>query len=850
MKAMLFCASLLVLLAALAIGDPQAPVSVLPKDGGISFSKQIAPVLKASCLGCHGEKSLMDLSTPEGLKKYIVAKDPAKSRLIHALNGTNGVKRMPMGAKPLENDVIRLFERWISEGARFSDPVDFALDIAPIIRASCLSCHADSPSAGLDLRDQKQIAKVLAPGSPSKSTLLTRVKGEGGMERMPKGFPALPDSQVELIERWIAEGASFASTGRAKETHWAYLPLSTPNPPSKGHPIDAFVAARLEKEDLIFSPKAEPAARLRRVFLDIIGLPPTPAEVQAFLKNPSDAAYLDVVDNLLKNPQYGVRQARPWLDLARYADSNGFEKDNSRSIWPYRDWVIEAFNKNMPFDQFTIEQLAGDLIPNATRDQIVATGFNRNTMQNLEGGVDDGEAQYAIISDRVNTTASVWMGSTLACARCHDHKFDEISHKDYFSFYAFFNKPNVRLLGSPPFETDLWENELWLYGPGQEEELNRLRAARSSTKDAMEQKKLDTQIRLLTERIPKTRVMGDDPKIDIPKTFVKARGEYRADAEPVTPRTPDVFGPMPENLPKNRLGLAKWLVSDKNPMAARVHVNRVWEQYFGRGLVETLDDFGVRSAAPSHPELLEWLASEFVKSGWDQKWLHRTIVTSQTYQQSSKISEELLERDPNNELMARGPRFRMEAEMIRDSLLHASGLLSTKIGGPSVMPYQPEGTWNSPYSGEYWRISSGEDRYRRGIFTYAKRTAPYPSFMTFDGGSREECLPRRLRTNTPLQALVLMNDPVYIESAKVLAAKLQKLGGSDDHRLSMASLWILSRPMKDQEKSALKKLLQDQVKLYAGRPEEAGKLGLDVEGAAWLMVVNVLMSTDEAITKG
>ncbi len=850
MKGFLFGLSVLVLLAALAVGDPQAPAQPAPKDGGISFVDQISPVLKASCIGCHGANTPMDLTTPEGISKYIVAKDPARSKLMHALNGTDGVKRMPMGAKPLATDVIRLFERWIAEGARFKDPVDFSLDIAPIIRASCLNCHADSPAAGLDLRKQADIATVISPGNPEKSTLLTRVKGEGGMERMPKGFPALPSKEIDLIERWIAEGASFAPTGRVKVKHWAYRPLATPNPPSGGHPIDAFVAARLEKEDLAFSPLADPATRLRRVYLDIIGLPPTPAEVQAFLKNPSAAEYSQVVDRLLKNPQYGVRQARPWLDLARYADTNGFEKDNSRSIWPYRDWVINAFNKNMPFDQFTIEQVAGDLLPNATRDQIVATGFNRNTMQNLEGGVDDGEAQYAIISDRVNTTATVWMGSTLACARCHDHKFDEISHKDYFSFYAFFNKPNVRLVGSPPFETDLWENELWLYGPGQEEELKRLREARAAAKNPMEQKRLDTQISLLVDRIPKTRVMGDDPKIDIPKTFVKARGEYRADAEPVTPRTPEVFGEMPPELPKNRLGLAKWLVSDQNPMAARVHVNRVWEQYFGRGIVETVDDFGVRSAPPSHPELLEWLASEFVKSGWDQKWLHRTIVTSRTYQQSSKVSKEMLELDPYNELLARGPRFRMEAEMIRDSLLHASGLLSTKIGGPSVMPYQPEGTWNSPYSGEYWQMSSGVDRYRRGIFTFVKRTAPYPSFMTFDSGSREECLPRRLRTNTPLQALVLMNDPVYLESAKVLATKLQRLGGSDDHRLSMAYLWVLSRPIRESERTAMKKLLEDQVKLYSAKPEEAGKLGMNVEGAAWLMVINVLMSTDEAITKG
>lgn len=850
MKGVLFGISILVLLAALAIGDPQAPAQAPPKGGGISFAKQISPVLKASCLGCHNETAEINLTTPAGFKRFIVPGDPAKSRLFHALKGTNGVKRMPMGAKPLADDVIRLFERWIAEGAKFADPVDFALDVAPILKAACYNCHADSPSAGLDLRKQADIKRVVVAGSPSKSTLLTRVKGEGGMERMPKGFPALPDAQIELIERWISEGASFASTGRAKAKHWAYLPLSTPAPPDKGHPIDAFVAARLEKEDLIFSPAADPATRLRRVYLDIIGLPPTPAAVQEFLKNPSASAYNQVVERLLKSPQYGVRQARPWLDLARYADTNGFEKDNSRSIWPYRDWIINAFNKNMPFDQFTIEQLAGDLLPNATRDQIVATGFHRNTMQNLEGGVDDGEAQYAIISDRVNTTATVWMGSTLACARCHDHKFDEISHKDYFSFYAFFNKPNVRQLGSPPFETDLWENELWLYGPGQEEELKKLREARAAEKDTAEQKRLDTQIRLLVDRIPKTRVMGDDPKIDVPKTFVKARGEYRADAEPVTPRTPEVFGAMPQTLPKNRLGLAKWLVSDQNPMAARVHVNRIWEQYFGRGLVETVDDFGVRSAPPSHPELLEWLASEFVKSGWDQKWLHRTIVTSRTYQQSSNVSKELLDLDPYNELLARGPRFRMEAEMIRDSLLHASGLLSTKIGGPSVMPYQPDGTWNSPYSGEYWQMSPGQDKYRRGIFTFAKRTAPYPSFMTFDGGSREECLPRRLRTNTPLQALVLMNDPVYVESAKVLAAKLQNNGGLFDHKLSMAYLWVVSRLPRPSERAAMEKLWDDQVDLYRSKPEEAKKLGMDTEGAAWLMVINVLMSTDEAISKG
>lgn len=850
MKLGLIVSSLGVLGIGLAMGSSYAPKAAATQEAPISYLRHVAPILKTSCLGCHDTESGMDLSTPKGVAGYVVPKDPEKSRLIHAVLGVKGIKRMPLNMPPLERSAIVTLEKWIQQGARFEEPVDFALDIKPIIASACISCHTGTEKTGLDLRLESEIKRVLKPGSPKGSELLKRLHGEGGLPRMPLGFPALEPRQIALIERWISEGASFAPTGRKQEKHWAYRALSLPRLSGQGHPIDELVLARLDKEGLKMSPQADPATRLRRLYLDLIGIPPVPAEVMAFIKNPSQAAYQAQVEKLLANPQYGVRQARSWLDLARYADSNGFEKDNSRSIWPYRDWVIKALNDNMPYDQFTVEQLAGDLLPNPTREQLVATGFHRNTMQNLEGGVDDGEAQYAILSDRVNTTSTVWMGTTMACARCHDHKYDPISHKDYFSFYAFFNKPNVRLIGSPPFETDLWENELWLYGPGQEEQLKSLRDQRSKASDPELQKKLDSQINQLVSSIPKTRIMGDDPKVDIPKTFIKARGDYRADSTPVQPDVPEVFGGLPKNLPKNRLGMAKWLVSKANPMAARVHVNRIWEQYFGYGLVESVEDFGARGDAPTNPELLEWLAASFVQKGWDQKWLHRTIVTSKAYQQTAKATPELLEKDPKNLLLARGPRVRMEAEMIRDSLLHASGLLSLKIGGPSVMPYQPEGTWNSPYSGEYWQISPGKDRYRRGIFTFAKRTAPYPSFMTFDGGSREECLPRRLRTNTPLQALVLMNDPVYIEAAKTLAGKVSRLAGSDDHRLGMAYLWTLSRPARSAEKAAMAKLWEDQLMLYRSKPEEAKKLGLDPEGAAWLMVVNVLMSTDEAITKG
>ncbi|MBL8047142.1 MAG: DUF1553 domain-containing protein [Chthonomonas sp.] len=801
----------------------------------VSFNAEIAPLFRANCLGCHGVESPaagLNLTSTKSIARVVVPHNPGASVLVHSLRGIKGKNLMPKGFPALAPAQVELVSRWISEGAHFTDPVDFATEVQPILKAACYSCHSDDPKAGLDLRDAKQLLAQLSPGNAEKSNLFRRVMGYDGKPQMPRGFPALLPAQSDTLRRWINEGASFAAQARAKPKHWAYRPLTMPAVPKVAgvtQPIDAFVRQRLATEKLAPSPAADRYTLLRRVSLDITGLPPSPADIREFLRDTSPGAYEKVVDRLLASPQYGVRQARPWLDLARYADSNGFEKDESRVIWPWRDWVVNALNANMPYNQFAIEQLAGDLLPNATQEQRIATGFNRNTMQNMEGGVDEGEAMYNVLIDRVNTTATAFMGSTMACTRCHDHKFDPLTQKDYFAMYAYFNKPNVRKVGEG-FEETWYEDELPVYQPGQREAIEKLRAARQAETNPDRARQLDAQIRQAEQAVVKTLVMRDDPSIGIPKTYIKRRGEYKGDSVPVQPATPATFGATPAGLPKNRLGLARWLVSPQNPMAARVHVNRIWEQVFGRGIVETTEDFGTRASDPSHPELLEWLAADFVRGGWDQKRLLKTIVMSATYRQSSRVSPSALEHDPQNVLLARGPRFRMEAEMIRDTALFSAGLLSLKRGGPSVMPHQPDGVWNTPYSGETWRQSTGADLYRRGLYTFAKRTSPYPSFGTFDAPSREECTIRRIRTNTPMQALALMNDPMMVQASRALGARMAGTAGSIEHKLGTGMLWALSRPARTDEIASLRRLLTD------------------LKGD-WSVVASVILNLDEAITK-
>jgi hypothetical protein len=728
-----------------------------------------------------------------------------------------------------------------------SAKVDFGADILPLLKARCASCHAGTgAAAGLDLSTAAGIqkggssGKLVLGGNSKGSLLIHRLAGQDGKPRMPMGFAPLGDEEMAKMRAWIDGGASVAS---ANGRHWAYVkPVRPALPAVKNkvwirNPIDAFVLARLEKEGLKPSEQASKETLLRRVSLDLTGLPPTVEEADAFLADTSPNAYEKVVDRLLASPQYGERQARPWLDLARYADTNGYEADRRRSMWPYRDWVVKAFNRNIPFDQFTIEQIAGDLLPNATVDQLVATGFNRNTMHNEEGGVDRAEQRWLTLIDRVATTSQTWLGSTVACAQCHDHKYDPFKQKDFYRFLAYFETAQEPAYELPSPELDAERQAL-------RKQIADLEAAKA------EKKKIDElKNRLNGLRGPSTLIMREPKGAGAPWTYVRLKGSFLAKGEPLYAATPGFLGAAEKDLPQSRLGLAKWLVSKDNPLTARVTVNRMWEQYFGRGLVETTEDLGTQGSKPTHPKLLDWLATEFMRRAWDMKALHRLIVTSATYRQSSAVSPKLLERDPSNELLTRGPRFRLEAEMIRDAALRASGLLSLKMGGPSVYPPQPDGIWDSPYSDERWQPSQGEDRYRRSIYTFWKRTAPYPAFVLLDAASREACTVRRIRTNTPLQALALLNDPGMLDAAKALAKRMTAAPTSREGIVYAFRSCVTRRPT-EAETNRLIALYQRLNDRYTKDPESAKKLGGDPSSAAFTMVANVILNLDENLTKG
>ncbi|MBX3118885.1 MAG: PSD1 domain-containing protein [Fimbriimonadaceae bacterium] len=972
--------------------------------------------------------------------------------------------------------------------------VDFAREIAPIFKAHCTSCHSSTQQSGsLRLDTAAGIAKggvsgkLFTAGKGAQSLLIERIEGKGGKPRMPMGFAPLTKAQTDLIVRWINEGG-VTSEAADPAKHWAYQkPVRPAVPPVKDpawvkNPIDNFVLSRLQKGAISPSPEASKETLIRRVTLDLTGLPPTLSEIDAFLADKRPDAYERVVDRLLASPHYGERQARIWLDLARYADTNGYEADFIRTAYKYRDWVIDAFNKNIPYDQFTIEQIAGDLLPNATVDQLVATGFNRNTMFNSEGGVHPDEAMYETVIDRVGTTSTVWLGTTMACARCHDHKYDPFSQKDFYRMYAFFGnneytqggdynvgskkyyEPTIQVPGPETkakiakLEEEIgklesvlqtmtpelaeayqkWASALsvssgwqkpdnlqaasagatlldgdtvvatetakqpitlrlsssqkpitairiyaipddslpkggpglssggnfilskvefvvngqpvkiekatvdfiqdgysvdglfddngdtgWAIYPqaGKQHELmlilsqpvpagqtSELRLDHSSpswpmhiigrmkirvidatdpmvlnappnlfvrianpTRSGREREEFLKAFRELTpllkptrdrlaaakaelqtikQNIPVAMVMRDKPSQGPLKAFVHHRGEFLSKEEEVTAGTPTILPPLPPNVRADRLALAKWLVNKSNPLTARVQVNRMWEQYFGHGLVETSEDFGTQSSPPTHPELLDWLATEFMANGWDMKKMHRLIVTSNTYRQSSSSTPYLLSRDPQNKLYARGPRFRMEAEMIRDTALTASGLISLEIGGPSVMPEQPAGIWDSPYSGERWQKAAGENQYRRGLYTFWKRTSPYPSFMAFDATSRESCTVRRIRTNTPLQALALLNDKAYLEAATALANRMDKADPEIKKKLNFGFRLCTGRHAQAAEMNRLIAAYNQLHDRYKKSPEEAKKLGGSPEMAALTMIGNILLNLDETITKG
>lgn len=793
------------------------------------------------------------------------------------------------------------------------DPhIIFERDIQPIFARRCNNCHVgEKVKSGFSLASREDVLRggdsgepSVVPGNAADSRLFKLVAGLDPDALMPPKGAALTKEQTQLIKDWIDQGAAWgdgnaadpANAGdadRKRSWHWSYQAVVRPAPPIPttpsptsdvswaNSPIDSFVLSKLEQEGLAPAPEADRATLIRRLSLDLIGLPPTPEDVDAFIADASPAAYERVVDRLLASPRYGEHWARFWLDLARYADSHGYEKDGLRVMWPYRDWVIDAFNRDLPYDQFTIDQLAGDLLPNPTLKQLVATGFHRNTQINEEGGTDPEEFRVEAVLDRVNTTASVWLGTTLACAQCHDHKYDPISQREYFEMYAFFNQDaedativnataTEKRAGGPMIAVPAWPDYEAFEQASRERIVARaafVRAAPSlvvmntesprSFAAARDLHEVEARLKSLTAA--QALVMGRAPAPRESHVFI--RGSFLAPGEPVTPGVPAVLRNV-AGTPSSgdRLGLARWIVDPANPLTARIHVNRVWARLFGRGLVETEDDFGIQGDEPANRELLDWLASEFVRNGWSQKQLLKTIVSSATYRQSSRVSSEALERDPYNKLLSRGARHRVDAETVRDVALAASGLLSSKMYGSSVFPPQPPGIWTQIYSGDRWSESQGEDRYRRGVYTFARRTSPYPTFVGFDAPSREVLCSRRPRTNTPLQALTTLNDPQFIEAAGALAVRMMREGGSEVRsRLSRGVRLTLGRPAEAAELDRLEALYRSSVETFGANAAEAGALlksamvtprgGESRELAAMVVVANVLLNLDEAITR-
>jgi Protein of unknown function (DUF1553)/Protein of unknown function (DUF1549)/Planctomycete cytochrome C len=814
----------------------------------------------------------------------------------------------------------------------FAGKVDYNREVRPILARNCFACHGQDEAKrakGLRLDRRESAVKPLkngetaiVPGDPESSELIVRITDPDDTMRMPprKAGNRLTQAEVDVLDRWIKQGAEYSP-------HWAFLaPKAQPIPrvadrswPRNG--IDFWILDRLEKEGLKPSPEASRAVLLRRLSLDLRGLPPTLDEVERFVADQSSDAYERVVDRFLADPAYGERWARMWMDQARYADSAGYGSDPLRpSIWRYRDWVISAFNRNLPFDQFTLWQMAGDLLPGATLEQKMATAFHRNTMTNTEGGTDDEEFRVAAIKDRVDTTMQVFMGLTIGCAKCHSHKFDPITHDEYYRFYAIFNQTadndqpdetpviaaptddisaRIRRIDSQVAalrteqETALagmastqakWEAslggtdtaarkgvpkeilEIVNLPAGKRSKAQALALARHFGSIAPELKPVRDKISALEKArpvIPSLPVMAELPSARRRVTRVLRKGNFLDPGAAVLPGVPASLHALPAGVPPDRVGLARWLTDRRNPLSARVAVNRLWSQIFAAGLVETEEDFGTQGDPPSHPELLDWLAIFYQESGWDTKVLLRLIVTSETYRQSSKSTGELRERDPQNRLLARAPRMRLEAEMVRDQAMALSGLLSRKLGGPSVFPPQPEGLWQAAFNGQRtWATSEGADRYRRGLYTFWRRTVPYPSMAAFDAPSREICAIKRVRTNTPLQSFVTLNDPVYVEAAQALARRIVREGGKEVRaRVRYGLQLCLGRPPAPEQVEPLVALFDAENARYrtdspsavslSGPVLESSPAGTSLaELAAWTTVANVLLNLDGVLTKG
>ncbi len=885
-----------------------------------------------------------------------------------------------------------------------SEKIDFSTQIKPILNNKCITCHGGVKKNGgfsvlfkeEALANTKSGKPAIIPGNASESEFIKRLHEEDPELRMPYEKPKLSDEEIDLLTRWIDQGAEWGN-------HWAYsLPEKVDVPaftqeagfdintatPFIQNNIDNFIAARLKSEKLTPNSPAENNIISRRVALDLTGLPPDQKLHQAFLSG--EISYENLVDSLLSKKEYGEKWASWWLDMARYSDSKGYEKDQGRSIYQYRDWVIKALNKDMPFDEFTITQLAGDLLPDPSIDQLIATAFHRNTMNNDEGGTDDEEYRIAAVIDRVNTTFEVWQSTAIGCVQCHGHPYDPFKHEEYYKLMAFFNNTRdedmpseapVLKFYSPEEEQKITQINDWIHKYGDQtvaEQYKKFiryaepvhnahhlkniqngayddhastvlwdkgsckfeniaaegattlllkhRSAIDGTTITFKKNNAEGEVlaqttinktrgsyilkipfkpvdgrfdlyietnnnsvakevnvinlywvallqdlpgkdqngyaainktltNILNTNTPTVPIMVENPAFMKRTTQVFERGNWLTKTDTVQPETPKTLNPWEAEWPKNRLGLSKWLVSKKNPLTARTMVNRVWHQIFGRGFVASIEDIGSQSDAPSHPALLDWLALRFMNEhNWSIKALVKEIVMSGTYRQSSESNAELYQKDPHNDLYVRGPRIRLSAEQIRDQALAVADLLSPKMYGPGVMPPQPEGVWQTVYSGEKWIESKGEDRYRRAVYTYMKRTSPYPSFITFDGGSREVCLIRRTVTNTPLQALVTLNDPVFLEAALALA-KNQQLATNVDQSIANIYEKATYTKITPAKLAALKNLYNNAYDEFKNDEETTAKPFFHLkkkpstELAALTIVANAIMNLDEFLSK-
>ncbi len=810
----------------------------------------------------------------------------------------------------------------------------FQDNIQPQLENNCKACHNDqTASSGLSVESRAALlaggnrGPAIHPGRPQESLLLQALRHQGSLKMPPAG--KLHDEAIAAFAHWVDLGAPWGESRppdvpRTVSEHWAFQPIRrSPEPEVRNtalvrNGIDRFILARLEKEGLQPSSEADGTTLIRRLSLDLLGLPPSPAEVAEFLGDTRPDAYERVVDRLLESPHYGERWARHWLDLARYADSNGYNIDGPRDIWLYRDWVINALNQDLPFDQFVIEQIAGDLLPDANEQQIIATGFHRNTLLNLEGGVDFEQYRVEAVVDRVSTTGSALLGLTLGCARCHDHKYDPISQREFYQLYAFFNNIDelsgehgeekrktahepLLELGTPEqlarreafrsqytllekelqkyektllpglaeWERTLTEKEREQLEPEIEEILAISRQERNDfQKKAIEKAFKATDLGYTTReaglealekvepRIPRSMVMRE---LSAPReAYIHLGGDFLRRGVRVYPVVPSVLPPLPPKRNPNRLDLARWLVDPQNPLTPRVIVNRIWQRYFGKGLVETENDFGTQGSPPTHPELLDWLASELVAQGWSLKAMHRLIVTSAAYRQSSQGRRELAAVDPRNRLLGRQNRLRLEAETVRDAGLSVSGLLTPTVGGPSVFPPQPKGAGRVTQVDRKWTAATGPERYRRGMYTHFWRSSPHPGLMVFDAPDSTTSCSRRNRSNTPLQALTLLNDEAFYEFAQGLAARVLREGPSDrSERIAYAFRIGLGRPPKPKEQKRLENFLLGQREGFRKDPRGAqAALSLElppeadlVEMAAWTAVSRVLLNLDEFITR-